>query len=50
MNTPTPTKTGKIPAQEALKVLDQAWAYYVPEPKRPPEDRQPELFEYANAA
>ncbi|SPJ27879.1 hypothetical protein [Falsiruegeria mediterranea] len=50
MNTLTLTTTGKIPAQEALKLLDQAWTYYVPEPKRLPEQREPELFEYANAA
>jgi hypothetical protein len=49
-NTLTQTTTGKIPAQEALKLLDQAWTYYVPEPKRLQEQREPELFEYANAA
>ncbi|WP_171052562.1 hypothetical protein [Ruegeria sediminis] len=40
----------KVSAAEALKLLEQAWAYYTPEPVQPVSDREPELFEYANAA
>ncbi len=49
-------KTAKIEADEALKLLEEAWAYYQPEPEPEPEpapvtdDRQPDLFQYANAA
>ncbi|WP_299080737.1 hypothetical protein [uncultured Ruegeria sp.] len=48
MNTENPKP--KINAGEALKLLEQAWAYYTPEPMLA--DKQPEsrLFEYANAA
>ncbi|WP_170385840.1 hypothetical protein [Ruegeria atlantica] len=35
---------------EALEALEQAWAYYTPEPAVVPETHEPELFEYANAA
>jgi len=36
---------------EALAVLEEAWAYFTPAPVLVPEDqREPELFEYANAA
>ncbi|WP_299899122.1 hypothetical protein [uncultured Ruegeria sp.] len=38
----------KTDAQEALYLLEQAWAYYTPEPAKA--DKEPELFEYANAA
>lgn len=43
----------KITPDEALKLLDQAWAYYTPMPKPVPQAAQadqPELFQYANAA
>jgi len=40
----------KLSAQEALEILDQAWAYYTPEPKPQPAQEQPDLFQYANAA
>ena len=39
--------------EEALKLLEQAWAYYTPMPKPVPQAAQadqPELFQYANAA
>ncbi|MCE8537794.1 hypothetical protein KBY27_10015 [Ruegeria pomeroyi] len=39
-----------IPAQEALDLLNQAWAYYVPEPVMVAKEEQPDLFQYANAA
>ncbi|GAA6159367.1 MULTISPECIES: hypothetical protein [Ruegeria] len=40
----------KSNAAEALALLEQAWAYYMPEPTETAELREPELFEYANAA
>jgi hypothetical protein len=43
----------KIAPEEALKLLEQAWAYYTPMPKPVPQSAQadqPELFQYANAA
>ncbi len=40
----------KHDAAKALEFLEQAWAYYTPEPKVPAKDETPELFEYANAA
>jgi hypothetical protein len=43
----------KLTPDEALKLLDQAWAYYTPMPKPVPQAAQadqPELFQYANAA
>ncbi|UUV06369.1 MULTISPECIES: hypothetical protein [Ruegeria] len=42
------TSKRKTDAQEALDLLEQAWAYYTPEPAKA--DKEPELFEYANAA
>jgi len=40
----------KTKAVEALDALEQAWAYCTPEPAPVNDDREPELFEYANAA
>ncbi|UWR07530.1 MULTISPECIES: hypothetical protein [Ruegeria] len=40
----------KTDAAKALEYLEQAWAYYEPEPVKPAKDAEPELFEYANAA
>ena len=41
----------KSKAAEALAVLEQAWAYYAPEPVHVDDaQHEPELFEYANAA
>jgi len=41
----------KSKAAEALALLEQAWAYYTPEPApRTETEREPALFEYANAA
>ena len=40
----------KTPAQTALDLLNQAWAYYEPEPVQARNQREPDLFEYANAA
>lgn len=40
----------KTSAAEALELLEQAWAYYAPEPQVQPVQEQPELFQYANAA
>lgn len=42
------TSERKADAQDALELLEQAWAYYTPEPAKA--DKEPELFEYANAA
>ncbi|NVO56537.1 hypothetical protein HW561_12135 [Rhodobacteraceae bacterium B1Z28] len=46
----TNTSNQKTGAEEALELLEQAWAYYTPEPLEPVTEREPELFEYANAA
>ncbi|WP_170332365.1 MULTISPECIES: hypothetical protein [Alphaproteobacteria] len=43
-------KKPKFDAEEALELLEQAWAYYTPEPVAPVAEQEPELFEYANAA
>ncbi|MEX0305836.1 MAG: hypothetical protein AB3N12_00485 [Ruegeria sp.] len=40
----------KNDASKALEWLEQAWAYYTPEPLVPAKGSEPELFEYANAA
>lgn len=44
-----PTKP-QTKAEEALDLLEQAWAYYTPIPVQAGTRREPELFEYANAA
>ncbi len=46
----TKPQTPKVTAKEALDLLEQAWAYYTPEPAPALKAREPELFEYANAA
>ncbi len=46
----TQANTPKTDAKEALNLLEQAWAYYTPEPAVAEDQREPELFEYANAA
>lgn len=43
-------QNSKTNAAEALELLDQAWAYYTPEPAPVTDVLEPELFEYANAA
>ena len=50
MNTANKPARPHIPAQEALDLLNQAWAYYVPEPVMVAKEEQPDLFQYANAA
>jgi hypothetical protein len=40
----------QIPAHQALALLEQAWAYYTPEPVPAAQEEQPDLFQYANAA
>lgn len=40
----------KVSAAKALELLEQAWAYYTPEPLTQPAQEQPDLFQYANAA
>ncbi|MEY8841343.1 hypothetical protein AB9K41_20130 [Cribrihabitans sp. XS_ASV171] len=45
-----PARTAETTPAEALKLLNEAWAYYRPEPCQVTEDRQPDLFQYANAA
>ncbi|WP_372570828.1 hypothetical protein [Ruegeria jejuensis] len=45
------SETPATTAQEALDYMEEAWAYYCPVPVVPDLDkREPELFEYANAA
>ena len=47
------TNIAKLPdqaAKEALKHLDQAWAYYTPEPAPVTYKDQPDLFQYHTAA
>ncbi len=46
----TQANTPKTDAEEALTLLEQVWAYYAPEPVGAHDQREPELFEYANAA
>ncbi len=46
----TKTKKSVEDAAKALELLEQAWAYYTPEPVVTAADHEPELFEYANAA
>ncbi len=46
----TQSNTLKTDAKEALTLLEQAWAYYAPETVGAEDQREPELFEYANAA
>lgn len=50
MNAAKPTDSPRTPAQEALNLLNQAWAYYEPEPVMVAKEEQPDLFQYANAA
>lgn len=45
-----PADTRRSPAQEALALLEQAWAYYTPEKQPVQREEQLELFQYANAA
>ena len=40
----------KVSAAKAVELLEQAWAYYTPEPLTQPAQEQPDLFQYANAA
>lgn len=40
----------KTSPAEALELLNQAWAYYSPAPAAMEDQREAELFEYANAA
>ena len=40
----------KTDAEKALEYLEEAWAYYTPVPAIVINNREPELFEYANAA
>ncbi len=44
------TQNHKIGAAKAMELLEQAWAYYTPEPVVPAKDETPGLFEYSNAA
>ncbi|WP_162946776.1 hypothetical protein [Ruegeria sp. EL01] len=46
----TKNHSPKCDADEALKLLEQAWAYYTPEPVLVDKQPEPRLFEYANAA
>ncbi|CUK00989.1 hypothetical protein RUE5091_02198 [Ruegeria denitrificans] len=43
-------QNSKTNAAEALELLEQAWAYYTPEPAPLADAHEPELFEYASAA
>lgn len=44
------TKAETTAAQEALNILAEAWVYYTPEPAAKIEDKEPELFQYHEAA
>ena len=46
---PMQEQNSKTKAAEALEALEQAWAYYTPEPVVA-EAQEPKLFDYANAA
>ncbi len=46
----TKTSSSQTSAKEALELLDQAWAYYMPEPVQAETKDEPRLFDYANAA
>lgn len=50
MKAQTQSMARKVSAAEALILLEQAWTYYMPEPKSPAQEAQPDLFQYANAA
>ncbi|MFC3613035.1 hypothetical protein ACFORG_04620 [Lutimaribacter marinistellae] len=43
-------KTTRTTPADALKLLEDAWAYFQPEPAPVSGDEQPDLFQYANAA
>jgi len=45
-----PTEQKTISAQDALDLLNNAWAYYTPAETAPAVDKAEELFEYADAA
>ncbi|PJE35989.1 hypothetical protein CVM52_14390 [Pseudooceanicola lipolyticus] len=46
-----PTEPAKTSPQEALALLDEAWAYYTPaDDTAPAWDDQPDLFDYADVA
>ncbi|WP_428926439.1 hypothetical protein [Marinibacterium sp. SX1] len=40
----------KTSAEEALDILAEAWTYYTPEPALKLDDKEPELFQYHEAA
>ncbi len=44
------SQNSKLSAKDALALLEQAWAYYAPEPAPVDTQHEPDLFEYANAA
>jgi predicted RNase H-like HicB family nuclease len=43
----TPARTS---AEDALRILEEAWAYYTPEPTPRPAEQEPRLFQYYDAA
>tara|TARA_Y100000815_G_scaffold194943_1_gene178472 strand:- start:1149 stop:1307 length:159 start_codon:yes stop_codon:yes gene_type:complete len=43
-------ETPKTDAKEALEILAEAWAYYTPEPALKLDDKEPDLFQYHEAA
>lgn len=46
-----PTEPAKTSPQDALALLDEAWAYYIPtEDKAPAWKDEPQPFDYADAA
>ncbi len=44
------TKSPTDSAQDALALLEAAWAYYTPESPTKTDDKEPELFQYHAAA
>ncbi len=47
---PLSTENKKTDAEKARSLLEEAWAYYVPEQVLPEFDLTPDQFEFANAA
>ena len=45
-------RTKKTEPQDALRILDESWSYYRPEPARAETkaSQEPELFQYFDAA
>ncbi|MGR3805407.1 hypothetical protein [Marinibacterium profundimaris] len=49
-NTQAAQAAPAVEVQHALDILNEAWAYYSPEPAIVQNDEEPDLFEYYAAA